>query len=118
MSGGGKRLAPNNAVVRRRMRPAYAECRLTLSFFTEVPGTATRRRLALVFAPSPTGPVSNTYLESGTVLRLPGRSHLSLYEPGTARRLLEAAASAGEPRHTERNVEPDGWPFFAAAVDR
>lgn len=104
--------------VRQRVRPAYADCRLTISFFADGSTGKAGRRLSLVFAPSPTGVVSNSYFESGTVLRLPDRSHLNLYEPGTARRLLEAAAPALELRPSEQNLEVDGWPYFAEVVSR
>ena len=50
------------------------------------------------------------------MIRLPDRAYLNLYEPGTVRRLLDAAASdlalcAGQ------RVEVDGWPYFDAVVD-
>jgi len=101
--------------VRQRVRPVYADCRLALSLFTEEPVLGGRRRLSLVFAPTPTGAISNCCFESGTVVRLPDRSHLNLYEPGTVRRLLEAALELHPPRG---NVDVDGWPCFSAVVDR
>ncbi len=110
--------------VRQRVRPDYADCRLTLSFFTDfkdftdtsLPGA--RRRLALVFAPGPDRIVSNTYLEAGTVVRLPDRSWLNLHEPGTARRLLDAAAPVLTTRPLELKLAVDGWSFFDDVVDR
>ncbi|MFG2132357.1 hypothetical protein ACGFNV_31735 [Streptomyces sp. NPDC048751] len=100
--------------VRQRVRPSYADCRVTLSFFTDGAGRSTgRRRLSLVFAPNPTGVVSNCHFESGTVVRLPDRSHLNLYEPGTARRLLDAAAPALALRPSAQDVVLDGWLYFA-----
>ncbi|MFD3581506.1 hypothetical protein [Streptomyces sp. NPDC058683] len=104
--------------VRQRVRPDYADCRLTISFVTQAPRWGARRRLSLVFAPGPDRIVSNTYFEAGTVARLPDRTWLNLYEPGTARRLLDAAAPVLDARPLERNLEVDGWPHFAAVVDR
>ncbi|MFF0106316.1 hypothetical protein [Streptomyces hirsutus] len=117
-----RRLLVDGAVwhwtVRQRVRPDCADCRLTLSFFTEAPMRGTRRRSALVFAPGPGKIVSNSYFEAGTTVRLPDRGGLNLYEPGTARRLLDAAAPVLEPRPLEQNLEVDGWPYFAEVVDR
>ncbi|MEV0181819.1 hypothetical protein AB0I54_21365 [Streptomyces sp. NPDC050625] len=104
--------------VRQRVRPAYADCRVTLSLFTEGALRGPGRRLSLVFAPTPTGVISNGYFESGTVVRLPDQSWLNLYEPGTVRRLLDAAAPALELRPAETNLEVDGWLYFDEAVDR
>lgn len=104
--------------VRQHIGPAYEDCRLTLSFFGGETVKNSGRRLSLVFAPCANGVVSNTYFESGTVVRLPDRSHLNLYEPKTARRLLDAAAPALEAQPAARNVTVDGWPYFAEAVDR
>ncbi|MEU0970331.1 hypothetical protein ABZ357_34785 [Streptomyces sp. NPDC005917] len=104
--------------VRQRVRPDYADCRLTLSFFMEAPTQGARRRLSLVFAPAADRIVSNTYFEAGTVIRLPDRNWLNLYEPGTARSLLEAAAPVPDIRPLEQNLEVDGWPYFAEVVDQ
>ncbi|MFJ9870347.1 hypothetical protein [Streptomyces sp. NPDC101165] len=104
--------------VRQHIRPAYDDCRLTLSFFTGGTAKNAGRRLSLLFAPSANRVVSNTYFESGTVVRLPDRGHLNLYEPGTARRLLDAAAPALEAQPAVRNVVVDGWPYFALVLDR
>ncbi|MFF4044824.1 hypothetical protein [Streptomyces sp. NPDC001816] len=104
--------------VRQRIGPTHDYCRVTLSFFTGGTAKNAGRRLSLVFAPCALGVVSNTYFESGTVVRLSDRSHLNLYEPGTARRLLDAAAPAPEAQPAERNVAVDGWPYFAEVVDR
>lgn len=104
--------------VRQHIRPAYGDCRLTLSFFTGGIAEDAGRRLSLVFAPCANGVVSNTYFESGTVVRLPDRSHLNLHEPGTARRLLDAAAPALEAQPAARTMTVDGWPYFAEVVDR
>ncbi|MFF7128140.1 MULTISPECIES: hypothetical protein [unclassified Streptomyces] len=117
-----RRLAVGETVwywsVRQHIAPAYEDCRLTLSFFTGRTAENAGRRLSLVFAPRANGVVSNTYFESGTVVRLPDRSHLNLYEPGTVRRLLDAAAPALEAQPAVRNATVDGWPYFAEAVDR
>ncbi|WAZ26231.1 hypothetical protein STRCI_007786 [Streptomyces cinnabarinus] len=101
--------------VRQRVRPDYADCRVTLSLFTDGHTTGTGRRLSFVFAPTPTGVVSNCYFESGTVVRLPDRHWLNLYEPGTVRRLLDAAAPALELQPAERTLELDGWRYFDEA---
>jgi hypothetical protein len=103
--------------VRQRVRPDYADCRLTLSLFPEVPAQGVRRRLTLVFAPGPDRIVSNSYFEAGTVMRLPDRAWLNLYEPGTVRRLLDAAALALDTGPSVQNLEVDGWPYFADVVD-
>ncbi|MGA5375012.1 hypothetical protein ACPCSD_28655 [Streptomyces griseoincarnatus] len=104
--------------VRRRVLPAYDDCRLSLSFFTEGHRAGTGRRLTLVFAPGPLRIVSNTtYFEAGTVVRLPDREYLNLHEPGTARRLLHAAAPALDRHPAVRDVEVDGWPYFDRVVD-
>ncbi|MFJ3799381.1 hypothetical protein ACIPSJ_24195 [Streptomyces sp. NPDC090088] len=105
-----------NWTVRQRVRPDYADCRLTLSFFPEASEGSGRRRLSLVFAPGPDRIVSNSYFEAGTVVRLPDRSWLNLYEPGTARRLFDAAATALGIRELERDLEVDGWPYFAVVL--
>ncbi|CAL9659086.1 hypothetical protein SUDANB105_06926 [Streptomyces sp. enrichment culture] len=111
-----RRLVVDGAVwhrtVRQRGGPDYADCRLTLSFFPEASERGLRRRLSLVFAPGPERIVSNSYFEAGTVVRLPDRGRLNLYEPGAARRLLTAAAPVLEARPLERNVEVDGWLCF------
>ncbi|MFG2969700.1 hypothetical protein ACGFZS_41145 [Streptomyces sp. NPDC048288] len=108
-----------NWTVRQRVKPDYADCRLTLSFFPEASEASAgsgRRRLSLVFAPGPDRIVSNSYFEAGAVVRLPDRSWLNLYEPGTARRLFDAAATALGIRALERDLEVDGWPYFAVVV--
>ncbi|MFF6812124.1 hypothetical protein ACFZAG_19845 [Streptomyces sp. NPDC012403] len=93
-----RRLVVNGTVwhwtVRQRARPDYPDCRVTLSLFPEAPAHGVRRRLSLVFAPGPDRVVSNAYVEAGTVVRLPDHAWLNLYEPGTVRRLLDAAAPA------------------------
>ena len=104
--------------VRQRIAPTYPDCRLTLCFFTGGTAKGAGRRLSLVFPPRADGVVSQSYFESGTVVRLSDRSHLNLYEPGTARRLLDAAAPALESQPTARNVEVDGWSCFAKIIDR
>ncbi|MFE4963656.1 hypothetical protein [Streptomyces sp. NPDC056660] len=106
-----------NWTVRQRVRPDYADCRLTISFVAQVPRWGARRRLSLVFAPGPDRIVSNSYFEAGTVVRLPDRAWLNLYEPGTARRLLDAAAPVLDTPPLRQNLEVDGWPHFAAVVD-
>jgi hypothetical protein len=61
--------------------------------------------------------VSNTYFEAGTVVRLPDRSYLNLFEPGTVRRLLDAAASDLDLGALEQETEVDGWRYFDTVVD-
>lgn len=95
--------------VRQRVRPVYADCRLTLALFTRQSG----RRLVLVFAPCATGAVSNSYFAAGTVARLPDGTCLNLHEPGTVRRLLDAARPVLEVRSSEQSLEVDGWFYFA-----
>ncbi|MGW3463008.1 hypothetical protein ACWDE9_26945 [Streptomyces olivaceoviridis] len=117
-----RRLVVNEVVwcwtVRQRVRPDYADCQLSLSLFPELSAHGVRRRLTLVFAPGPDRIVSNSYFEAGTVVRLPDRTWLNLYEPGTVRRLLDAAAPALDIRSSVQNLEVDGWPYFAEVVDR
>ncbi|GAA3390291.1 hypothetical protein [Streptomyces roseoviridis] len=98
--------------VRQRIRPRYEDCRLTLTFFRGGGAGADRQRFALVFAPAGNRVVSNCSFESGTVIRLPGQEWLNLYEPGTARRLLEAAVRPGA-----RGARVDGWPYAEALMD-
>ncbi|MFE9094870.1 hypothetical protein [Streptomyces sp. NPDC007264] len=97
--------------VRQRVRPAYEDCRLTLSLYHE----DKRHQLALIFRPGPDRVISDCYFESGTVVRLPDRSHLNLYEPGTVRRLLDVVASTLDLFTSERAIEVDGWLYFDAA---
>ncbi|MFJ8675600.1 hypothetical protein [Streptomyces sp. NPDC093589] len=116
-----RRLVVNEAVwcwaVRQRVRPDYADCQLTLSLFREVSAQGLRRRLTLVFAPGPDRIVSHSRFEAGTVIRLPDRTWLNLYEPGTVRRLLDAAAPVLETHPSVQNLEVDGWPYFTEVVD-
>ncbi|CAM5411426.1 hypothetical protein [Streptomyces griseomycini] len=104
--------------VRQRVRPDYADCRVTLSLYPEASAQNGRRRLSLVFAPGPGRIVSNAYFEAGTVVRLPDRAWLNLYEPGTVRSLLDVAAPVLEIPSSARNPEVDGWPCFTEVVDR
>ena len=98
--------------VRQRVKPAYEDCRLTLSLYPE----GTRRRLALVFRPGQDRVISDSYFDAGCLTRLPDRSHLNLYEPGTVRRLLDVAAPNLDHFASEQTVEVDGWPYFDAIV--
>jgi hypothetical protein len=99
--------------VRQRVKPSIEDCRLTLSLFPE----GTRRRLVFVFRPGPHRVVSNTYFDAGALMRLPDRSYLNLFEPGTVRRLLDAATSALDLFAREQVTEVDGWPYFDTVVD-
>ncbi|MBU3062548.1 hypothetical protein KO481_29340 [Nocardia sp. NEAU-G5] len=98
--------------VRQRVKPAYEACSTTLSFHPE----GARGCLALVFRPGLDRIISNSYFDSGALIRLPDRVYLNLYEPGTVRRLLDAAAS-DLPLCAGRTVEVDGWPYFDAVAD-
>ena len=100
--------------VRQRVKPDYEDCRLTLSLYPE----GTRRRLALVFRPRQDRIISNTYFEAGALMRLPDRSYLNIYEPGTVRRLLDAAVPTLEVFGPGQTTEVDGWPYFDAVVER
>ncbi|MEU6161519.1 hypothetical protein [Streptomyces sp. NPDC047130] len=104
--------------VRRRVRPVYADCRTVLTLFAPAAagGPGRRRRLSLVFAPTPTGVISNCWFESGTVIRLPDRQWLNLYEPRAVRRLLRAATPALRSAPPHQDVELDGWPCFTTVV--
>jgi hypothetical protein len=95
------------------VRPSYEDCSLTLSLFRE----GTRQRLVFVFRPGPDRVVSNTYFDAGALVRLPDRSYLNLFEPGTVRRLLDAATPTMSPGVREQVTEVDGWPYFDAVVD-
>ncbi|MCX2181568.1 hypothetical protein KV205_13640 [Streptomyces sp. SKN60] len=103
--------------VRQRLRPVYEDCRLTLAFHPADRPRRERRRLAIVFAPTDTGVISNDWFESGTVIRLADQHHLNLYEPGTARRLLEAAQGVLGRAVPERDTELDGWPLAWPVMD-
>ncbi|MCZ7459028.1 hypothetical protein [Streptomyces sp. WMMC940] len=100
--------------VQQRVKSAYEDCRLTLSLYPE----GTRRRLALVFRPDSARIISNCYFDSGALVRLPDRSHLNLYEPGTVRRLLDAAAPTLDLFESRDVIEVDGWPYFDAVVEQ
>ncbi|MFE9927025.1 hypothetical protein ACFYQA_37500 [Streptomyces sp. NPDC005774] len=99
--------------VRQRVEPASEDCSLTLSLYRE----DKRHRLALIFRPDSDRVVSNSYFESGTLVRLPDRSWLNLYEPGTVRRLLDAAAPVWDLSTSEQMVELEGWQYFDAVVE-
>ncbi|MFG3345843.1 hypothetical protein ACGF1Z_12380 [Streptomyces sp. NPDC048018] len=105
--------------VRQRLRPDYEDCRLTLALFPDPAcrGGRSGRRLSLVFRPTPDRVISHCYFESGTAVRLSDRNHLNLYEPGTVRSLLEAAASVLDTGPGQRNVQVDGWTYFDQVVD-
>ncbi|WP_370415110.1 hypothetical protein [Streptomyces fradiae] len=103
--------------VRQRPRPVYEDCRLTLAFYPADRPRRERRRLAIVFAPTDTGVISNDWFESGTVIRMPDQHYLNLYEPGTARRLLEAAQGVLGREVPERDTELDGWPLARPIMD-
>ncbi|MGW7683664.1 hypothetical protein ACWGID_23205 [Kribbella sp. NPDC054772] len=99
--------------VRQQVKPSYEDCRLTLSLFPE----GTRHRLVFVFRPGPDRVVSNTYFDAAALVRLPDRSYLNLFEPGTVRRLLDAALSTLDLFAREQVTEVDGWPYFDTVVD-
>ncbi|NUR98768.1 MAG: hypothetical protein HOV67_26370 [Kribbellaceae bacterium] len=99
--------------VRQRVKPRPEDCGLTLSLFPE----GGRHRLVFVFRQGPDRIVSNTYFDAGALVRLPDRSYLNLFEPGTVRRLLDAAAAIVSPFLLEHDTEVNGWPYFDAVVD-
>ncbi|MEV6330906.1 hypothetical protein [Streptomyces sp. NPDC051909] len=103
--------------VRQRARPAYEDCRLTLAFWSADRSRRERPRLAIVFAPTGTGVISNDRFESGTVIRMPDQHHLNLYEPGTACRLLRAAQGVLGQDVPERDTELDGWALAGPIMD-
>lgn len=93
---------------------AYDHCRLKLSLYPQGPR---RRRLVLVFGPSEDRVVSNCYFDSGALVRLPDHTYLNLHEPGTVRRLLDAAAPNLDLDPSSQTVEVDGWPYFDAITE-
>lgn len=99
--------------VRQRVKPAYEDCRLTLSLHPE----GTRRRLALVFRPDTDRVVPHSYFMSGTLVRLPDHRSLNLYEPGVVRRLLRAAIpTLALDRAPGQVIEVEGWQYFDVVV--
>ncbi len=88
-----RRLVVNEAVwcwtVRRRVRPDYTDCQLTLSLFPQVSAQGAQRRLTLVFAPGANRIVSHSYFEAGTIVRLPDPTWLNL-APGSVSSDTEA----------------------------
>jgi hypothetical protein len=84
---------------------------LTLTLMPE----GTRQRFRLVFRGGPGRLVSNMYFDAGDLFRSADDTYLNLFEPGTVRRLLDAA----QPTFTKDNqvIEVDGWPYFDAVVD-
>ncbi|MGW0705978.1 hypothetical protein ACWD4G_08425 [Streptomyces sp. NPDC002643] len=101
--------------VRQRSRAAYSHCHLKLTLYRE--GDPGRRRLVLLFSPAENRVISNCYFDSGALVRLPDRTYLNLHEPGTVRRLLDAAAPALDRSPTSHTVELDGWPYFDAITE-
>lgn len=92
-------------------RVARDHCRLKLSLYPEGPR---RRRLVLLFGPSEDRTVSNCYFDSGALVRRSDHTYLNLHEPGTVRRLLDAAAPNLDLDPSAQTVEVDGWPYFDA----
>ncbi|MEZ0065980.1 hypothetical protein ABIA32_001989 [Streptacidiphilus sp. MAP12-20] len=72
--------------------------------------------MAIVFKPQADRIVSKDYFEAGTVVALPSRDWLNLYEPRTVRRLLDAVAERGGLPTKDCTKEVDGWPLFFAVV--
>lgn len=109
-----RRLIVGDAVWRWtvRQRGKGEDCCLRLSLFRE----GVRGRLVFVFCPGVDRVVSNTYFEAGTVVRLPDRVDLNLFEPGTVRRLLDAAAVDLDLDSLEHETQLDGWPYFDRVV--
>ncbi|MBE1597921.1 MULTISPECIES: hypothetical protein [Streptomyces] len=100
--------------VRQRSRVAYDHCHLKLSLYPQGPG---RRRLVLLFSPAEDRVVSNCYFDSGALVRLSNHTYLNLHEPGTVRRLLDAAAPKLDLHPSAQEVEVDGWPYFDAITE-
>lgn len=95
--------------VRQRSNVAYDHCHLKLSLYPDGPRG---RRLALLFSPSEGRVVSNCYFDSGALVRLPDHTYLNLHEPGTVRRLLDAAAPTLDLHPSTHTLELDGWAYF------
>ncbi|MFF6781524.1 hypothetical protein [Streptomyces sp. NPDC012510] len=95
-------------------RVAHDHCRLKLSLYPDGPRG---RRLVLLFGPAENRAVSNCYFDSGDLVRLSDHTYLNLHEPGTVRRLLDAAAPALALHPTSQTVELDGWPYFDAITE-
>ncbi|MFE7837893.1 hypothetical protein ACFU53_18160 [Streptomyces sp. NPDC057474] len=100
--------------IRQRSRVAYDHCHLKLSLYPEGPR---RRRLVLLFGPSEDRVVSNCYFDSGALFRRSDHTYLNLHEPGTVRRLLDAAAPILDLNPSAQTVEVDGWPYFDAITE-
>ncbi|MDT0573758.1 hypothetical protein RM704_41025 [Streptomyces sp. DSM 3412] len=95
-------------------RVTRGDCHLKLSLY---PGGARGRRLVLLFRPSQDRVVSNCYFDSGALVRLSDHAYLNLHEPGTVRRLLDAAAPDLDLHPRAHTVERDGWPYFDAITE-
>lgn len=100
--------------IRQRSRVAYDHCHLKLSLYPDGPRG---RRLVLLFSPAENRVVSNCYFDSGALVRRSDHTYLNLHEPGTVRRLLDAAAPALTLHPTAQTVELDGWPYFDAITE-
>ncbi len=100
--------------VRQRSNVAYDHCHLKLSLYPDGPRG---RRLALLFSPSENRVVSNCYFDSGALVRLPDHTYLNLHEPGTVRRLLDAAAPNLARHPNAHTLEVNGWPYFDAITE-
>ncbi|WP_433220523.1 hypothetical protein [Microtetraspora malaysiensis] len=99
--------------VRQKLdRNRYDNCRLTLSLWRE----GSRSRLSIVFRPGPDRVISNTDFEAGTVVALPERDWLNLYEPKTVRSLLRIATARRELPRGPGAKEIDGWHLFEALM--
>lgn len=118
-----RRLVVNEAVwcwtVRRRVRPDYGDCQLTLSLFPQVSAQGAERRLTLVFAPGANRIVSNSYFEAGTMVRLPDPTWLNL-APGSVSSDTEAgpfATQVGPASRTHSSRAPAQLASVASPVD-
>ncbi|MDX3640052.1 hypothetical protein [Streptomyces sp. MB09-02B] len=100
--------------VRQRSNVAYDHCHLKLSLYPDGPRG---RRLVLLFSPAENRAVSNCYFDAGALVRLSDHTYLNLHEPGTVRRLLDAAAPNLDLHPTTRTIELDGWPYFDAITE-
>ncbi|WP_199854590.1 hypothetical protein [Streptomyces dioscori] len=99
--------------LRQRVRPAYEDCSLTLSLYSE----DRQHRVALVFRPRQNRIISNCCFLAGCVVRMPDQGCLNLYEPGTVRLLLDLVLPTLDLSLTGKDIEVDGWPYFDVAVE-
>lgn len=91
----------------------YTDCREILAFRRR----GARGRLLIVFQQGAGRLVADGYLPSGAVGTTDG-VRLNLYEPGTARALLDEAIGRGWSIDDPATVEVDGWDLFRTVAVR